>query len=48
MPAFVAQRIQRIGLNLAIFGSFAVALLLVLWLRRTLSRPIAELRVGVH
>jgi MATE family multidrug resistance protein len=31
-----------------VVGLFAVSLLLVLWLRRTLSRPIEELRVGVH
>jgi len=31
-----------------VVGLFAVSLALVLWLRRTASRPIEELRVGVH
>jgi MATE family multidrug resistance protein len=31
-----------------VVGLFAVSLALVLWLRRTLARPITELRVGVH
>jgi MATE family multidrug resistance protein len=31
-----------------VVGLFAVSLALVLWLSRTLRRPIEELRVGVH